>query len=279
MTDKFGWRPAISGVIGAGLHNGQDYAATSGTLIRAAAAGIVTYRGWDATGGGWMLRIDHGGGYQTLYLHMRENSPLVWQGQRVGVGLGIGYVGSTGASTGPHLHFMLERNGAYVDPVPYLKTSPAKPSPAKPKGTQMTAHVVRHDHKARNGGRSLKPGDAFYLHNDPKAGTANAANIAGPAGYYSFTEHVYAEGTPGDEVIVALIWQTNPGKKDQTNSPHYQQTVVIPASGKVRTNFDFKRYVGQKGKSVAVYANMTAPKTNKGNVKVTLFDSDAYVFV
>ncbi|GAA1579161.1 hypothetical protein ACIFOC_00435 [Leucobacter aridicollis] len=133
LSDAFGWRDAIPGVIGAGLHNGQDYKANAGTLIRAAHGGTVVYNGWDPTGGGWMIRIDHGGGYHTLYLHMREQSPLVRVGQQVSTGAGIGYVGSSGASTGPHLHFMLEKNGTYVNPVPYIKT-PAKPNTSKPSG-------------------------------------------------------------------------------------------------------------------------------------------------
>lgn len=120
LSDKFGHRPAIPGVMPAGHHNGQDYAAGAGALIQAAHAGTVTYNGWDDAGGGWMVKID-GPGYATLYLHMRERSPLVHVGQYVGVGVGIGYVGSSGNSTGPHLHFMLQRGGAYVDPLPHIK--------------------------------------------------------------------------------------------------------------------------------------------------------------
>lgn len=146
LSDAFGWRDAIPGVIGAGLHNGQDYKADAGTLICAAHGGTVVYNGWDPTGGGWMVRIA-GSGFATLYLHMREQSPLVQVGQYVGVGVGIGYVGSSGASTGPHLHFMLEKNGAYVDPVPYIKTAAAKPSTPKPSGQEededMATIVVR----------------------------------------------------------------------------------------------------------------------------------------
>ncbi|MFF8817282.1 M23 family metallopeptidase [Leucobacter sp. NPDC015123] len=135
LSDAFGWRDTIPGVIGAGLHNGQDYKADTGDLIRAAQGGTVVYNGWDPTGGGWMIRINHGGGYHTLYLHMREQSPLVRVGQQVSAGAGIGYVGSSGASTGPHLHFMLEKNGTYVDPVPHIKT-PAKPNTSKPASGQ-----------------------------------------------------------------------------------------------------------------------------------------------
>lgn len=124
-TDSFGWRAAIPGVIGAQLHNGQDFGAVSGTPIRAAHEGIVRAVWWDMTGGGNMVSIGTAA-YSTEYAHML-NRAAVTPGQAVRAGDVIGYVGSTGASTGPHLHFILRLPGGVVDPMPYLSATPTAP--------------------------------------------------------------------------------------------------------------------------------------------------------
>ncbi len=96
------------------LHTGVDIAAPSGTPIRAAAAGTVIIAGWmDAYG--YTVAIDHGGGVSTLYAHCSSVSVRV--GQEVSQGQVIGRVGSTGWSTGPHLHWEVRRNGQPVDPL------------------------------------------------------------------------------------------------------------------------------------------------------------------
>lgn len=119
-TDAFGWRPAIPGVRPAELHDGQDWAATPGTRVRAAHAGRVTYAGWDPTGGGWMVKIS-AARCTTLYLHLRDRPP-VRAGDAVKAGQTIGRIGSTGNSTGPHLHFILRMpDGRAVNPIPYLE--------------------------------------------------------------------------------------------------------------------------------------------------------------
>ncbi|CAG7618506.1 M23 family metallopeptidase [Leucobacter soli] len=123
-TDGFGWRAAIPGVRPAELHDGQDWAAAAGTRIRAAHAGRITYAGWDTTGGGWMVKIGSAR-CTTLYLHMQDHPP-VRAGDTVKAGQTIGHVGSTGNSTGPHLHFILRMpDGTPVDPIPYLKDADA----------------------------------------------------------------------------------------------------------------------------------------------------------
>jgi murein DD-endopeptidase MepM/ murein hydrolase activator NlpD len=95
------------------LHTGLDSAAVRGTPIRAAASGTVNYSGRNR-GYGNYVRISHGSGIQTAYAHMSRI--VASNGSRVSQGQIIGYVGSTGMSTGPHLHYELIRNGRKVDP-------------------------------------------------------------------------------------------------------------------------------------------------------------------
>lgn len=95
------------------LHAGVDISASCGTPIRAAGDGVVTHAGFDASGG-WRLIIDHGGGLQSSYLHAQGYS--VSSGQRVRRGDLVGTVGSTGWSTGCHVHFSTKQNGRHIDP-------------------------------------------------------------------------------------------------------------------------------------------------------------------
>ncbi|WP_293882469.1 M23 family metallopeptidase [Sphingomonas sp.] len=95
------------------MHQGVDYAAVTGTPIHAATDGIVTFAGWHG-GHGNMVKLNHMGGLGTGYAHMSRIA--VGPGARVSQGQVIGYVGSTGLSTGPHLHFEVYRNGGVVNP-------------------------------------------------------------------------------------------------------------------------------------------------------------------
>jgi murein DD-endopeptidase MepM/ murein hydrolase activator NlpD len=101
------------------LHAGIDIAASSGMTVAAAATGRVIIAGWDDGGYGNMVVIDHGGHMSTLYGHMSQI--FVGAGQDVERGQAIGAVGSTGHSTGPHLHFEVRVNGNPVDPMSYLR--------------------------------------------------------------------------------------------------------------------------------------------------------------
>ena len=99
------------------LHEGIDIAASSGTPIWAAAAGTVIYAGW-LGGYGNLVVVDHGNGLATAYAH--ASAILVGVGQQVAQGETVALVGSTGNSSGPHLHFEVRVNGTAVDPLLYL---------------------------------------------------------------------------------------------------------------------------------------------------------------
>lgn len=99
-------------------HSGHDYAAPKGTPIYAAAAGTVLIARYSSSAGYWVV-IDHGNGLTTKYMHMFE-MPYVREGQKVVKGQHIGGVGTTGQSTGNHLHFQVEEYGKTVNPSKYL---------------------------------------------------------------------------------------------------------------------------------------------------------------
>lgn len=115
-SSPFGWR--MHPVLGyRRFHAGLDFAASYGSTIRAADSGTVIFAGWYG-GYGRAVIIDHGNGITTLYGHSSEL--YVADGQAVERGQAIAAVGSTGLSTGPHLHFEVRRNGTPVDPTNYL---------------------------------------------------------------------------------------------------------------------------------------------------------------
>jgi murein DD-endopeptidase MepM/ murein hydrolase activator NlpD len=109
-TDPFLGRPA--------MHTGLDFRASMGDPIRATANGKVVSSGW-AGGYGRMVEIDHGNGLSTRYGHMSEIHVKV--GDQIKIGQMIGAVGSTGRSTGPHLHYETRIDGEAVDPQKFLR--------------------------------------------------------------------------------------------------------------------------------------------------------------
>jgi len=96
-----------------GQHRAIDYAAAYGTPIRAVGDGTVTFAGWSSVGYGNLTKIRHNGTYSTNYAH--QSKFAVHRGQKVKQGQIIGYVGSTGYSTGPHLHFEMVKNGVKIN--------------------------------------------------------------------------------------------------------------------------------------------------------------------
>ena len=96
-------------------HMGIDYAAPIGTPIFSVANGKVAHLGYNGAFGN-LIVLEHPGGYRTFYAHLSNYNPELELGNEVRRGLEIGYVGSTGRSTGPHLHFELRKDGVYIDP-------------------------------------------------------------------------------------------------------------------------------------------------------------------
>lgn len=106
-------------------HLGVDYAARSGTPIMAAGSGKVIYAGY-TRGYGKLIKIQHNDGYMTLYAHQKSFRRGMQRGKYVKKGQVIGYVGSTGLSTGPHLHFGLYKNGRAINPLSVVQVTTHK---------------------------------------------------------------------------------------------------------------------------------------------------------
>ncbi len=119
-------------------HTGVDYAAPKGTPVHAVADGVVTFKGWGG-GGGNTLKIKHANGMMTGYLHLNGFAKGISQGTRVSQGQLIGYVGSTGTSTGPHLDYRVWKNGKPINP---LKI-PQEPSEPISKANREAFEFVR----------------------------------------------------------------------------------------------------------------------------------------
>ena len=108
-------------------HYGVDYGAPRGTPVRATSNGTVVSAGWDK-GGGKTVKLRHPNGYLTAYLHLSGYAKGIRSGRRVMQGDVVGYVGSTGLSTAPHLDYRVQRHGRWIDPLS-LKSVPADPVP------------------------------------------------------------------------------------------------------------------------------------------------------
>lgn len=119
LTSEFGTR--VHPITGkTHTHSGMDMAVKQGTPIYAAESGVVIVAQWWSSYGNCII-IDHGGGLWTVYGHIMPDGILVKKGQTVKRGDKIALVGSTGQSTGPHLHFEVRKNEKPVDPKPYLQ--------------------------------------------------------------------------------------------------------------------------------------------------------------
>lgn len=121
-SDQTVWQRPLSGEITSAFasarsgsrHHGTDIAAESGTPIAAVHGGTVLEAGWKNSIYGYAVLLDHGNGWQTLYAHCSK--VLVQPGRQVRLGQTIALVGSTGNSTGPHLHLELKKDGVFLDP-------------------------------------------------------------------------------------------------------------------------------------------------------------------
>lgn len=131
ISSGYGQRtaPEISpGVRGSSNHQGLDISAGTGTAVVASKDGVVTFTGNAGTYGN-LIKIDHGGGIETRYGHLSQIATSV--GKQVKTGDVIGLVGSTGRSTGPHLHFEIRSNGTSLDPTQYLGNALGREPPPR----------------------------------------------------------------------------------------------------------------------------------------------------
>jgi LysM repeat protein len=118
VTSLFGARAHAMGGGGAQFHAGIDVSVPTGTPVQAAQEGTVVFAGYNGAYGK-VVKLDHAHGFSTLYAH--NSRLLVYVGQRIAAGEVICLSGSTGRSTGPHLHFEVHKDGWPVDPLPYLE--------------------------------------------------------------------------------------------------------------------------------------------------------------
>jgi len=117
VSSRMGMRmnPVVGRVM---FHAGADLAAPQGSPVRATATGVVERAGWSG-GYGLLVALHHQDGYETRYAHLSQVS--VETGQVIEKGQVIGFVGSTGRSTGPHLHYEVRRNGQVLDPLLFIR--------------------------------------------------------------------------------------------------------------------------------------------------------------
>ncbi len=120
-------------------HLATDYAVPAGSPVVAVANGTVTFAGWDGGGYGNLVRIKHASGLTSGYAHLSRIASDIRAGRTIKQGDLIGLVGQTGLATGPHLHFMMAKNGTPVNPVPTLK----KGEPAPPLDGALKAEFVK----------------------------------------------------------------------------------------------------------------------------------------
>lgn len=179
-TSPFGWRGAVPGVPHSIplFHDAQDYAAPSGTPLYAAMNGVISENGFQYGGLGNYVKIRRGI-YTLTYGHMLNRSPLK-VGTTVKANQQIGKVGSTGASTGPHVHFGLAIGSKAVDPVPFIN---------KKRKRTMKKYLTKDKRKRI----VLKPGQYTYLNN---------ANVIGGAGDYFIDTGFYCEASPDDIIMI-----------------------------------------------------------------------------
>ena len=131
-------------------HQGLDFTAPMGARVEAAGRGVVSYAGSSVGGYGNLVIVDHRLGFQTYYAHLSRVTSYV--GERVNGGTRVGLVGSTGNSTGPHLHFEVRRNGTPIDPIPRLLAGAAAAVALAPvrSGCDRSGLEARRRHSARS---------------------------------------------------------------------------------------------------------------------------------
>ncbi len=140
-------------------HLGIDYGAPTGTPIMAVGGGTVTYLGWRG-GFGKHITVRHASGLESLYSHLSRYGRSLRKGSKVRQGQIIGYVGSTGVSTGPHLDFRLKQNGKYINPSKAINPRAASISRAHKQGYEARKKLIR---EFMNGTRPLESYDPSLM--------------------------------------------------------------------------------------------------------------------
>jgi murein DD-endopeptidase MepM/ murein hydrolase activator NlpD len=137
-------------------HNGVDYAAGTGTPVRAAADGTITFAAPKGANGN-LVSIRHADGYETLYAHLHGFAKGIRSGEKVKQRQVIGYVGTTGRSTGPHLHFALKHHGRFLDPLEVIN-GPGRKLPAREMSSfkQRMRRLEQELAEIRVGGRVIR---------------------------------------------------------------------------------------------------------------------------
>ncbi len=153
-------------------HAGVDYAARPGTPILSAGDGKVIYMGFNR-GYGKLIKVQHAEGYSTFYAHQKSFHKKIKRGSRVKKGQVIGYIGSTGLSTGPHLHFGLYRDGTAVDPLRVIQVATKKLRGGKKKAfirlrNNYNKSVALHFENKTAFKKQRKFEQACYFYNDTK---------------------------------------------------------------------------------------------------------------
>jgi murein DD-endopeptidase MepM/ murein hydrolase activator NlpD len=158
-------------------HHGTDFGARRGTPLLAVNSGKVIFSGWMG-GYGKVVKIKHGGGYVSLYAH--QSRTRVKRGQKVKKGQVIGYVGSTGRSTGPHLHFGLKKNGRWVNPMKVLRKKSIKTSILKKFTKYEDVKTTKYKKVDIKGTKENRTKLLAYLKNDTPSyiwGKEQSANV------------------------------------------------------------------------------------------------------
>lgn len=248
---------------------------TSGpNIYRDIANQIATKNHFISIGKGWMAAAprfsSHGGEFEG-----KDALAVDFSGyDALGVNKWYGYLRKHGFEAG----YFNGKNGRPYEPWHAIDWDPYRnvvaPTPTKKPEEAEVKHYHLEDADARKVGRTLTPGNAFWLNATKGASASKATNIVGGIGTYSITPHVYATGNPGDVLELSLAWDDT--KTAGPHSIHYVERLVADKDGLIRASREFKRAVA---KGYAVYARLIAPTTNKAPMKVTVFDSDAFLFL
>ncbi len=195
LTQAFGPTPYLAEPAYNGyshFHTGLDYGLPLGTPIDAAAGGTVVAAGWDTTGFGNRVIVDHDNGVRTLYGHLQKVE--VQPGAVVTAGQEIGLSGSTGNSSGPHLHFGVEKDGQWVDPTPYLNHS----LPTTPAGAS-TQPIAPQSTAASMGAMGMNPaaGATSTMGTTGATSTMGTTSATSTMGTTSATDATSMVGSPG----------------------------------------------------------------------------------